>query len=277
MQHNYESQDGDGEPNGGTKEQAEVVRPQVEGLPVMRRVHSYSGAGAGVEGRAGISEPGSWDEAGYGNGFTLTPLAPNVGIDGRAVSTLRPSFGADVSSTETNLPPRSTSMHAIPSFGSRAADPSISAAATGLLVGPSIPLALRRASSDQYPGGGEAGGRGVESDAKGKDRGFASAAVQSAGWTTPASGTGKSPSTPPKGSATFASAAMGTMSFNSGSPSNHTQGSSMMMSTTPVRSSAGMGLRARANSGTRLRSASGTFGVGSFAFAERLSLILLSL
>ncbi|KAJ9103749.1 hypothetical protein QFC21_002209 [Naganishia friedmannii] len=263
MQHNYESQDGDGEPNGGIAQQAEFEGQQLQSLPVMRRVHSYSGAGAGViGGRAITAERGSWDEGGRGNGFAFAPPVTVDGMDRQTVSALERSFRAGGVSTETTLPPRSISMHATPSFGSRPAESSGSASATGLLVGPNIPLALRRASSDQNPGAVDSGREEEAGHGKRKDRGFTGAAVQtgfSTGWTTPAVSTGKQPSTPPKGSATISSAAISTMSFNPGSPSNNPQGGSVVMSTTPVRSSAGLGLRARANSGTRLRSASGVF------------------
>ncbi|KAJ9120026.1 hypothetical protein QFC22_002923 [Naganishia vaughanmartiniae] len=262
MQHNYESQDGDGD-----TEQAGCQGQRSSGVSMMRRVHSYSGPEVGVEDRAMMSERGSWDEGqGQGNGFTFTPSATIAGQDRRAVSALGQSFDASGTITDTTLPSRSISMHAIPSFGSRPTEPSGSASATGLLVGPSIPLALRRASSDQYPGAGDSGRGGEESDGKRKDRGFTGAAVQtgfSTGWTTSAVGSAKQPSTPPKGSATIASVAIGTMSFNTGSPSNNAQGGNMIMSTTPVRSSAGLGARARANSGTRLRSASGPFGIST--------------
>ncbi|KAJ9092074.1 hypothetical protein QFC19_008848 [Naganishia cerealis] len=252
----------------------------------MRRVQSYSGT---EEGRGGMAEGGSWNqEQGQGQGSAFTP-------------------------DDVTTAPRSASMHPVPSYGvvpttegsgarSDAAliSPTIFAvfgkdsrksmegstttsASTSGLVGPSIPFALRRASSDcQFTSTGSLSRGGVEHEGKQPwakagifGGGFSSTTENSGssttGWsdspttTATSGGFGKQPSTPPKETANPVAVPtaidVSNMSFNPGSPSNtNGQGSSTMMSTTPVRSSLGMGLRARANSGTRLRGSGAAFG-----------------
>ncbi|KAI5453808.1 hypothetical protein NCC49_005619 [Naganishia albida] len=230
MQHNYESQDGDHrnqEMQDATANSATAA--STLSVPAIRRVHSYSGASSG-EGT---------NEGSVNRDHEMTAR--------RTMSALEPTFNF-ASSTSVG---RSVSMHAITSS---AANPATATPFESGLVGPSIPLALRRASSDHQHIPGEirdAATSGMQGKS-GFHMGLDSPASFTSGWPSSSSlrmtSTAKTPTTPPKAT-----------TFNPGSPSNASTGVGMM--TTPVRSS--IGLRARANSGTRMRGPGGTFGTPS--------------
>lgn len=230
VQHNYESQDGDHrnqEMQDATANSATAA--STLSVPAIRRVHSYSGASSG-EGT---------NEGSVNRDHEMTAR--------RTMSALEPTFNF-ASSTSVG---RSVSMHAITSS---AANPATATPFESGLVGPSIPLALRRASSDHQHIPGEirdAATSGMQGKS-GFHMGLDSPASFTSGWPSSSSlrmtSTAKTPTTPPKAT-----------TFNPGSPSNASTGLGMM--TTPVRSS--IGLRARANSGTRMRGPGGTFGTPS--------------
>jgi hypothetical protein len=221
MQHNYESQDGDDEMRSA---QQDKTTPPV---PLIRRVHSYSGES---------SNPGDDERPSFGFRSGEDPMAAR-----RTLSALEPSFNFPRGPTAG---PRSMSMNTVPL--------STSPAGSSGLVGPSIQLALRRASSDHHTGHApmqETGSAGMQ----GKE-GFGGSLSQpsfTSGWPSSSSikvsSTGKSPTTPPRATV-----------FNPGSPSNAHAG----LSATPMR---GIGARARANSGTRTRGPGGTFGTPAMA------------
>jgi hypothetical protein len=222
MQHNFESQDGDDEMST-----AQLDKPP-SAIPPIRRVHSYSGES---------SNPGDEERSLFGVRSGEDPMAAR-----RTLSALEPTF---------NLPsgplaaPRSLSMNTIPAIAS-------TARSSGL-VGPSIPLALRRASSDHHAGHEdmqEPTPVGVPE--KAEFGGPSAQNVFTAGWTSSSSlqmsATG-SPTTPPRASV-----------FNPGSPSQAHAGVGSQLSSAVNRS---IGARARANSGTRMRGPGGTFGTPS--------------
>lgn len=229
MQHNYESQDGDR--RNEEMQDATETAGTTSALPVpaIRRVHSYSGASSGESANEGLASRGQ------------------EMVARRTMSALEPTFNL-VSSTSVG---RSASMHAISSC---ATNTGTSTPFESGLVGPSIPLALRRASSDHQhiPGEVRDAATGGMQEKSGFRMGLDSPASFTTGWPTSSSlrmtTSGKTPTTPPKAT-----------TFNPGSPSNASTGLGMM--TTPVRSS--MALRARANSGTRMRGPGGTFGTPS--------------
>jgi hypothetical protein len=228
MQHNYESQDGDRRNEEMQDATDTAGTASTLSVPAIRRVHSYSGASSGESPEGSVSR-----------GHEMAAR--------RTMSALEPTFHL-VSSTSVG---RSLSMHAI---SSNAAPATASTPFESGLVGPSIPLALRRASSDHQHIPGEiqdAATSGMQ-DKSGFRMGLDSPASFTSGWPSSSSlrmtTTARTPTTPPKSAV-----------FNPGSPSNASTGLGMM--TTPVRSS--IGLRARANSGTRPRGPGGAFGTPS--------------
>lgn len=231
MQHNYESQDGDRRNEEMQDALDNTGTTSALSVPAIRRVHSYSGASSGESTNEALATRGQ-------------EMAAR-----RTMSALEPTFNL-VSSTSVG---RSASMHAI---SSSTTNTGTSTAFESGLVGPSIPLALRRASSDHQHIPGEvrdAAASGMQ-EKSGFRMGLDSPASFTTGW--PASSSlrmttsGKTPTTPPKAT-----------TFNPGSPSHASTGLGMI--TTPVRSS--MALRARANSGTRMRGPGGAFGTPSVA------------
>lgn len=199
-------------------------------VPAIRRVHSYSGTSSGASTENGNESP-------VGRGGEANVVAR------RTLSALEPTFNFASSAVGQ----RSASMHAISGVANAATSSTTFEAS---LVGPSIPLALRRASSDYLhtPGERDAGTSGIQ-EKGGFRMGVDSPSAFTTGW--PASSslrmtTGKTPTTPPKAT------------FNPGSPQSS---AGLGMMTTPVRTS--VGARARANSGTRVRGPGGTFGTPS--------------
>ena len=224
MQHNYEGQDGDDEMR--TLQQDKTA----SGIPPIRRVHSYSGES---------STPGDEERSSFGMRSGEDPMAAR-----RTLSALEPSFNLPSGSMTA---PRSLSMNTIPV--------NKSPVGSSGLVGPSIPLALRRASSDHHTGHADMQ-EPTPADAPEKVE-FAGSSMQSAftaGWpsssTLRMSSTG-SPTTPPRASV-----------FNPGSPSQAHAGMGPALASAPSRS---IGARARANSGTRMRGPGGTFGTPPMA------------
>lgn len=224
MQHNFDNQDGDDEMR--TAPQDKTASP----VPPIRRVHSYSGES---------SNPGDEERASFGFRSGEDPMAAR-----RTLSALEPSFSLPPGPISG---PRSMSMNTVPL--------SVSPARSSGLVGPSIPLALRRASSDQH--GGHVDMQETTSAGTHGKGGFGVSSSQSAftaGWPSSSSArmpaSGNSPTTPPRAAV-----------FNPGSPSNTHTSLGMNLSSAPGR---GIGARARANSGTR-RGPGGAFGTPPMA------------